>query len=301
MNQIKPSHPLVTEFVNELTKQRNWTEGTQRCVIYCLRGLLEFCGKEPTRIEEKEIIEFFKKRKEQEYWDNSSTMFRALWIIRMFYKFLFEKKYVSELYQIKIKICKEVPENFDRNIYRAVRKQKGVVDRYSVNIRDRTIWYLLYFSTASTADISQIKIKNVFLDKNYIYLDDVVEGRLHYIILQNCAAEALRLYFTKCRIDSEYLFPQADNKNEPMRSDYVYTVMRNIALKAGIKIGARERMELKLSIAIQANVDIHTLQCMFGIKNLARFQKFLDKRNKRLRPFRATRKIANLSKTHNLN
>lgn len=291
------AHPLLIQFVDDLSKERNWTEYTKQLRFFCIDNLLRFLKKEPQYITTEDMTSYFLDKKEKERWMNGDTVRNNVWTIKLFFKYLFDKKLIEKIPEIKVIAPRVKYFRLDRDVFKKIRQQKVIIDKSKMDARNKAIWYLLYTSIVLIPDIPKIKLCNINFKNKTIYLDNASDGRIPYIIVSDMAMKAIELYLSKTKINSEYLFPGKDNNMIALGK--INGIITTINRKTGVKITHAERIAIFTKIALEYGVDLITLKGLLGVKSLARFNRYLINSQKKLKPFSAVRKMQYGIRRHN--
>jgi site-specific recombinase XerD len=303
MSESIKKHPLVTQYVEEYSKQRNWSAHYKHLNEQIVNHALKIIEKEPQDIDVEDINGFFYRKKETQCFNTYSSVTNNYWALRLFFQFLKEKNIIAEVPKFKVTSPK-LKVHLDYESLKDVRRQKRFVNRGNLSDRDRTIWKLAYTSFINIKDIAKIKVKNLKLNYNMIDLDaeDITENDIPYLYISDEAVQAIKQYRIRTVINNEYLF--FTKNNLPLTALHIRIILANIAKRAGVEKpigGLRGKKLLTLKTAIEAGVDLLVIKKLFNIKSMKKFDEIFKICNiRKIRPMKEARKYHTMMKQRSI-
>ena len=221
---------IINQFILYIDKERKFSENTIRSYKRDLMQFDEFLCKYDTSLNflniDKTAIQFYIQNCSKNRMADK-TLLRKVSTIKSFFKYLTQENLIS--YNISNlvpspKIAKKIPH------YLSKKKIKELMSLPDLSTKKglmhRSILEIFYSTGLRISELSEIKMKNLDLDKNILKV--LGKGRKERIvIIGKIASESLKNYLRVSQnSDNIYLYPSSNKMNSHISVSYIYKMVK---------------------------------------------------------------------------
>ncbi len=238
-------------------KRRRLSPKTAKTYLHCIHSFLNWSKKDLRYISKKDVRLFLEYLSEKNL--AGSTMNTCHMAIRFLFENVLEKRMWIDIKYSKTP--KKLPEVLSKE---EVRKLLNAIS----NWKHRLMIEFLYGSGLRVSELTNVKIKDLELDKNYGYVRNGKGGKDRLITLPKIVREKIKnLIEIENLEDKDYLFQSNRGTKYNIRS--LQKIVLNATKKAGIKKNVHPHT-LRHSFAthlVENGYDVQNVQAMLGHKS----------------------------------
>ena len=276
-------HPLIIEYLDKRTKERNWSVIHRRNNAHVLRNMETYLEKDIKEMTFEDLNSFLKYKVETQEWYTFSTIKNAITVMKQFFKYLVTNKIIekSPAEPIEYPSLKKTTDGIVDKEYRG---QKKVIDSPYITDRQRALWYLTTSYPFSAKEITNIKRSDVKLEYGKINFRD--RGTTIPIFLTEKAIKAIKRYLITFNPQGEYLFPS--KKGEQVTNSLIWRELLKVGKLAdpGKKLGkyfqgVRVVRRGDIVRYLDSGADMYTILYKLGYKSFSIFDSYIPKTTRR--------------------
>ncbi len=228
------NHELISKYMESHALLSKGTNTVRFYILTNLSKSLEEEEKSFLSLLRSDLLNYIIKQKESNKWKKQGTIVSFIIIVRQFYRFLVNEKFIKDddnpAKNLKAPSSRNVAE-LHRISAPELRHILKIVEHPDVSIRDKLVFYIAITSGLRASEICSIELSNIDLTKNLIYIPkDSVKGQYREKLVPICSKrteELLRLFIIKFPPKGIYLF---DGKyaGEKLSRHSIYRIMKDI-------------------------------------------------------------------------
>lgn len=255
--------------------------------IYILKLLESAIEKPFTELIPSDLRTFIITQKEKSHWEKPSTVILYITIIRMFFRFLINDRYISaDKNPAKdLKAPRHSIESEIRTLTaEEIRKLLRAVESPCISLREKLLFYLAMTSGLRASEICSIKKEHIDLNKCLIYIPkDDVKGkyRAKLVHISTKAKHYLEMYLIQYPTQKDLLFE--NHYKRPIVRQLVHSAMKTIIdLAYPYKgswhkpMGPHMARHTFASRWIESGGDVHALRAIMGWKSFAQLDRYVS-------------------------
>lgn len=271
---------LLNLFVKDLSR-KNYSESTIKEYERELNrfiGYLESLGKDVNEADRVDIEEFIFDLNV-----GDRTQNRTLSVIRSFYRFLYERDYVTDNPAKKIDFAKVRNKNPVFLTNEELSRVKAILDEEKSDLfglRNKAIIKLLLATGLRVSELVNLRIQDVDFDFHGAVLEVKRKGQeMDYVYVNKKTSLDLVEYFNlrrKLSLPHDYLF--ITRRLNPLDRTNVYRLVKGILSKAGIekkKMGPHVLRHTFATLLMRSNVSIYKIKRLMNHKQLTTTERYL--------------------------
>ncbi|RYD01710.1 hypothetical protein N752_29480 [Desulforamulus aquiferis] len=214
------------ESLDMFIKENDFSDNTKSSYTLSIRSFLNHCNKEISEVTKIDVLNWLAHLKDNL---NEESIRLRLYALNSFLKFCQEEGVVNRVSSIGIKVAKVKTH---RTLPLTSRSLFIIRDASKSFIRDRTIIEILYSTGIRVSELINIKIKDLYLDINYILITSGKGSSQRYVLFTNECKELINEYLISRKTDSDFLF--VNRKNRKMSRQSIYKIIKKYVIQQGL-------------------------------------------------------------------
>ncbi|NBQ34455.1 MAG: site-specific tyrosine recombinase XerD [Gammaproteobacteria bacterium] len=273
---MNTSEDLINSFIDHYWLSYGASENTLKSYRSDLKIFSNWCNNDLTNLTQKQIQEYFQIRSNEKV--SKSTQSRILTCLRTFYKFLYQKKYISIDPTEKLthpKKDKKLP------VFLSVSEIDSLLDapdiKTIIGIRDKAMLELMYSCGLRVSELINLNHQNINLNDECVLIHG--KGNKERLLpVGDFAIECLQKYESQSRPnllkssqnDAYFL----SNRGSMMSRQNFFYVIKNYAEQIGINkpLSPHSLRHAFATHLVQRGADLRSVQLMLGHSDISTTQ-----------------------------
>ncbi len=268
----------LDHFSYYLSLEKGVGSTTQSAYLSDISGFLHSTPHSINRVSADEIVSYLKKLQEEGY--ASSSIYRKIVAIKLFFRFLTREKKIKEdpsLFLTSPKIWQLIPEILTIEEVDRLLQQPDI--SIFIGARDKAILELIYATGLRVSECARVQVKDI--QDGFIKV--MGKGKKERILpIGGQALQAIDWYQKRYREKGGVLF--ISSKGNPISRVTIYTQINKYAEKAGIqkKISPHTLRHSFATHLLENGADLRLIQAMLGHESVATTDRYTHISRKQL-------------------